>query len=152
VAALIGDADFDGLITAVSLQIQGDQGSAISYDLLTSFQAPNNDHANYKRVGFVRSIGVGPSLGSLNVGVVYDYNTQQEADAPPVSTEPAGAVWDGPSAIWDLSTWDTSSKGISIPFGVDGIGRTVAIALSGSATARITVIGFDVTYTQGNFL
>ncbi len=152
IASLVADADFDGLITAVSLQIQGSLGTPIDYDLMTSFQAPNGDHANYKRVGFVRSIGVGSGLGALNVGVIYDYNIQDEITAPQQPQVSGGNLWDNPDALWDLATWDFAVKGISIPFGTDGIGRTVAIAIRGSASTRVNLIGFDVTYTQGGFL
>ena len=55
--ALVGNADFQGTFYNVSLNIAGNAGIPISFRSLTSFQAPVG-HANFNRVGFIRTIGL----------------------------------------------------------------------------------------------
>jgi len=125
-------------------------GVAIEFDLLTSFSPPGGDHANYKRVGFVRTIGVISGDEAMNIGVIYDYKLN--AMLAPPSDSPTGAlsIWD--DAIWDGSRWTFNLAGVGFVEGSLGIGRTVAVIMRGTSTDRLTIIGWDLTYTQGTFL
>jgi len=130
----------------------GVPGRAIDYYLFTSFQAPNGNHTDYKQVGFIRTIGVGAGNENIRVGAIYDYAVEQRIQRPAQNTTVGASQWD--ISLWDAesSLWDLPIKGVSGVNGVNGMGRTVAIALAGSASERINLVGFDVTFTQGGFL
>ncbi len=146
---LIGDADFVGSITDVQVRQQENQGQAIKFRTLTSFQAPAG-HSNFNRVGFIRTIGALAGTAALNVKAVYDYKIEQTVN-PPVSVgAPGQNVWD--SAVWDQGLWDFSVQGQSFPYGALGLGRTFAVGLAGNATTRITIVGWDCLFQTGGYL
>ena len=125
-------------------------GEAIEFDILTSFQAPGGQHANYKNVGFIRTIGVLAGTANINVKAVYDYAVETTL-VPPTAPPATGAnVWD--SAQWDVDLWDFTAEGVSLPLGSLGIGRAIAIGMRGSAITRINIVGWDLSFTSGGFL
>ena len=64
--------------------------------------------------------------------------------------EAPGGVWD--TAIWDESTWDFETTSQAVSSGSLGIGRAVAVAMRGTAFTRFTLVGWDLSYTEGGFL
>lgn len=152
VAGVWGDTDFEGQFEDVSIRDAGNVGTPIDYDILTGFHAPNGDHSSNKRVGLIRTLGFAAGRSALNVAAIYDYAIETEILLPPQLPVGGDNIWDGVLAKWDESTWDYTAKGVSFPVGSSGIGRTVAIAMRGSADTRINIIGWDITYTQGDFL
>ena len=150
IASIIGSDDFQGVISNVQVRVAGSIGQPIAYDILTSFQAPNGDHASYKRCGFIRTIGVLAGTSSLNVQAVYDYAIQTQLEAPPQAPTQGDNVFD--QAIWDEDLWDFTAEGASLPLGALGLGRTIAIGMKGTASTRLNIIGWDFTYTGGGFL
>lgn len=151
-ASVWGDVDFEGQFEDVSIRDAGDQGTPIDFDILTGFHAPNGDHSSNKRVGLIRTLGFIAGRASINVSAIYDYAIETEILLPPQLPVGGDNVWDGTLSKWDGTTWDYAAKGVSFPIGSSGIGRTVAIAMRGSADTRINIIGWDITYTQGGFL
>ena len=150
VASVVGDVDFEGTIKDVSIREAGDVGEPIQFDILTSFQAPSGDHSNFKRVGFIRTIGVIAGTAAINVGAIYDYAFEATI-LPPVQPDiGSGNLWD--NGLWDYINWDFEQSAISFPLGALDMGRTVAIAMRGSSATRLNIIGWDLTYTQGGFL
>ena len=138
---------YDGTLDGTLLD--GTVGEPVSFDILTSFQAPNN-HSTYKRVGIIRPIGVLAGTASVNVKAVYDYKIETQLAPPPVLTPSAGSLWD--EAVWDEDVWDFTLSGASLPVGAAGIGRAFAVAMKGSSSTRINILGWDVLYTEGDFL
>lgn len=130
--------------------LAGVEGEAVSYSNLTSFQAPQGDHARFKRVGFVRAIGVLDSISGMAVKAVYDYDTTASVTAPTPAPSTDTNVWG--SAVWGTDVWGATPEGVSYPFGALGMGRTVAVATAGSANSRINIVGWDLMYTQGGLL
>ena len=149
-ASLVGSSTFIGTVQSVQIREAGILGSPIDFDILTSFQAPNGDHSSQKRVGFIRTIGVLSGTASVNVQAVYDYALDTRLLAPSVTPSKTLSLWD--NADWDEGFWDYESAGASFPIGALGLGRVVAIAMRGSSDTRLTVVGWDVTYTSGGFL
>ena len=124
-------------------------GEPISFRTLTSFQAPAG-HANYNRVGIIRTVGVLAGVAALNVKAVYDYAVETEVN-PPVSVPSSGEnTWD--SAVWDLTLWDFTLDGKSFPQGALGMGRTFAVAISGNSSSRINIVSWDVLFNTGGYL
>lgn len=149
-AQLVADSNFSGTITDVSLRKQGDSGSPIEFECLTSFQAPQNNPSAEKRVGIIRSIGYLAGTAALNVKAVYDYDLTSSIQPPAAIPLQGSSYWD--AGIWDKGLWDYGPDNITFPIGAAGMGRVVAIGVRGSSSARISFIGWDVSYTQGGFL
>ena len=149
-ARVVGDENFEGTISLVSLKEAGLLGRAIDFELLTSFQAPNGDHTTNKRVGFIRTIGYLAGTAALNVKAVYDYQLETRVNPPATSPTQGINVWD--QGKWDQDLWDYGSAGVSFPLGGDGMGRVVAIGIRGSSSTRLNFTGWDITYTLGGFL
>ena len=150
VASLVASSSFIGRIAEVSVQRSAKLGVPISFSLLTSFQAPQGDISSYKRVGFIRTIGIASGSANLNVAAVYDYAVETLIDAPPEVPPQGPNVWE--TARWDNDLWDFTQKGVSYPTGSLNMGRTVAIAVRGSSSSRLNIVGWDISYTVGGFL
>ena len=146
---LVGDTNFDGTISDIVIRLAPLLGQAVSYRMLTSFQSPDN-HAQFKRVGFVRTIGVLAGTSQFNVKVVYDYSIEATVLPPNLVPGQGNNLWD--SAVWDTNAWDFGVEGQSFPVGVLGLGRTVAVAMRGNANTRINIVGWDIMYTRGGYL
>jgi hypothetical protein len=138
---------YDGGLDGTKLD--GTLGEQVGFRVLTSFQGLGN-HAAYKRVSFIRTIGVLAGTASVNVKAVFDYRVETPINAPPVVVIDGDNVWD--SALWDVSVWDYGLSGRSIPIGALGMGRAVAVGMRGSAPNRVTLVGWDVMYDSGGLL
>ena len=139
---------YNGGMDGVTLD--GYAGVPVDFRVLTSFQGLD-DHSAYKNVGFIRPIGVLAGTANVNVTSVFDYNITIPIAAPPVSTAGGDpSLWN--SALWDEGVWDYTLTGASIPIGALGIGRAVAIGMRGNCPNRITLVGWDISYTVGGFL
>ena len=147
---LIASEDFVGDITEVSINVAGKVGSPVEFDILTSFQPPGGDISSYKRVGFIRSIGVLSGIVNVNVDAVYDYNVEKIIQPPPAVAPEGTNLWN--LGIWNEDLWDYATQGISFPSGAAGLGRVVAVGMRGSSNTRLTIVGWDISYTVGGFL
>ncbi len=139
---------YDGAVDGTTLD--GVVGEAIPFQTLTSFQAPEGNFSTFKRCALIHTNGVLSGTATFSVLPVFGYNIEAELPAgepPPTSGE---SVWD--SAVWDLSVWDYGVSGRGFPVPTAGMGRVMAVGLSGAAANRINVIGWDVMYTEGGLL
>jgi hypothetical protein len=139
---------YDGVLDGTTLS--GIVGNPISFETLTSFQAPNNSHATYKRCALIRTVGVLAGTAAISIKPVFDYNIAVDLPAPSPQPNTGENVWD--SAVWDLSVWDYGLTGRSYPAATLGHGRVMAIGMTGSAANRINIVGWDVMYTEGGLL
>jgi hypothetical protein len=146
---VFGDADFVGTISNVTIFKLAENGAAVNFRTLTSFQAPEN-HATYKRVGIIRTIGILAGTAAINVDAVYDYKIAARIPPPNVLPDTGVNVWD--QASFDSDTWDYDIQGVSFPTGALGIGRAFAVAMSGNSSTRLNVVGWDLTFTRGGLL
>ena len=132
-------------------------GAAISFDVITAFQAPGGDFSSNKRVGFIRPITIETTPSTLNTKAIYDYaiNTVVETPAAAVikvdtwqetTVPPSTGISD-----WNTASWDFILTGNSSTVGALGMGNTVAVAMRGSASNRITFVGWDMSITSGGF-
>ena len=149
-AGVVGDTDFVGDISEVSLRRSGTLGAPIEFETLTSFQAPNGDQTSSKRVGIIRTIGYVAGTAALNIRAVYDYELEKRARAPATNPVQGFNLWNRGS--WDQDLWDYGTEGVSFPQGALGMGRVVAVAVRGSSSTRLTILGWDISYTIGGFL
>jgi hypothetical protein len=139
---------YDGTLDGVTLN--GDIGSPIEFQTLTSFQAAEGDSSSYKRCGLIRTIGVLAGTAAISVKPVFDYDITIALPVPPVQPNTGDNLWG--VGIWNSSVWGSGLTGRSYPASTLGYGRVMAIGLVGSANSRINVVGFDVLYTTGGLL
>jgi hypothetical protein len=95
-------------------------------------------------------MGVLAGTASISVKPIFDYNVGTVLPTPPPLNNAGSNTWD--SAIWDTALWDFGINGRSYPVATLGMGRVMAIGLSGSAANRINVVGLDVLFTEGGYL
>jgi len=139
---------YDGVLDGTTLD--GEVGQPIQFQIMTSFQAPNNNHATYKRSGVIRTVGVISGTIALSVKAIFDYNVAATVQPPPPAANTGENLWG--IGVWNSSVWGYGLTGRSYPAATLGYGRVMAIAMAGSATSRITVAGWDVMYTEGGLL
>ncbi len=137
---------YDGLLDGTTLD-GSDEGEPITFRTLTSFQTYGSAHGTFKRVGFIRTVGVTSGTLTFNVQAVYDYNVNEIIQSPTTVPISQGSLWN--SAVWNVDLWAGGLSGGSLPTGAGGLGRAIAIGINGSATARISVVAWDITVTEG---
>lgn len=125
-----------------------ESGSEIEFSILTWYQDLSTPAQN-KTGQFIRPTFIAEKVPSYSLLARYDYDLQ-EALAVPISTTPTGYVWD--VAVWDDAVWGVGLATSNNLFGSSGIGRSVAIALRGTSSARTTLVRFDISFTIGNVL
>lgn len=142
----IYDGEFDGTTIDGS-----NAGQPIDFSVLTSFQ-PYGGHSQWLRAGIIRPQGIVSDTTSVNVKAVYNYDINAIINAPPVVVGTDGYLWDDAASLWDTALWNGTATGASIPIGADGMGRTMAIGMKGSASNRVTLIAWDVLFNVGGYL
>jgi lysophospholipase L1-like esterase len=147
--ALYGNSSFQGTFYDVSLRELGEEGSAIEFRALTSYQAPQG-HSNFSRVGFVRTMGVLAGVANIKVSAVYDYELQNIPNFSQEIVSQNPNRWD--SVVWDQATWNYELAGETFISGSLGLGRSFAIAIDGNSDTRLNVIGYDVMFNVGGYL
>ena len=59
-------------------------------------------------------------------------------------------VWD--TGVWDIAVWGGGKEKFQKTVGVSGIGRTVAIAMSGASTVDTTLVDMGLLWRSGGML
>lgn len=134
------DGEYDGRTIA------GDPGEPIYFRTLSSFQALEA-HSTNTLVGFLRAIGL--TVGSVNINIqpIYDYAVDAQIVSPGPATDSGVSLWD--VAKWDQDVWVGGPTSANLPVSTLGGGRVAAIALSGNASDRVQLLGWDGTYEKG---
>ena len=120
----------------------------MGWSLLTRYE--NRGNAGLKRVEML-----GPAILSetqnprVEAKALYDFNLNEPA-APSGSLGGSADTWD--SAAWDTAIWGGEYVASQQLRGASGMGRSVAVAIRGSATSRTTLVGVDVLFNQGGVL
>jgi hypothetical protein len=135
-------------------------GEPISFRVLTSFQPPGGASSLNHVVTLIRAVGLTGGNINMNLAASYDYAIPEGFGPPPVVQPSTTALWgssdipppDPEFAIWDVDEWPGALRSGYIIKGTGNIGRMVAVAMAGSASERITLVGWDVSYIQGGFL
>jgi hypothetical protein len=139
---------YEGFLDGVTLAAGG--GQPIDFELLTSFQPPAGDPSNHKRVGVIRTVGIVSANTNYALKPVYDYDIGVQLQLPPFGGSADGSVWG--TDRWGEAIWGSSASGSRNITGGSGMGLMVAIAMRGSADSQVTLVSWDVTFTQGGFL
>jgi len=123
-------------------------GDEIEWSIL-SWYSDLDTPAQNKIVQLIRATFTAEKIPNYSVLARYDYDLQ-EALSIPIPSVPTGDVWD--VAIWDSAIWGVGTATSNALSGGSGMGRSVAIALRGTSSAKTVLIRFDVAFTFGNIL
>ena len=138
------------LITAPASGLNGD---AIDFSILSSF-SPLNSPAQYKMAQYVRTDFLTDQASTPHqTKVLYDYDVKElsRVNASPEDTTLTTSVWD--TSNWDQALW---GGGQYLPYttsvtGSSDIGRTIAIALRGTADGKTTLLGWDLAWKTARY-
>lgn len=120
----------------------------IGWQLLTSYQDMESPEV-FKRMQFIRPIFLAESKPSYTVRAHYDYDLSELA-APPNALVGATGIWD--SSLWDIGLWGGGAVPFQPPVGAYGMGKTVAIVLSGRSLTECTLVAMGVIWDTGGML
>jgi hypothetical protein len=146
---------YDGRICTLGGSIDTTQVSSgvftedpIAWQLVTGFQAFDAP-ANWKAVQLIRPVFLATQLPLYNVAARYDFDIAlpQVVDPPPTTV---GAKWD--IALWDVDSWGGGFVTEQPTIGAVGVGRWVAVTLSGRSSVATNLLGFNLLYKPGGLL
>ena len=138
----------DGTKDKVKKEVQEgvSNGIPIEFSLLTSFQKFGGDGL-YKKIELIRPDFMSTIPPDYLMKAVYDYKFVEPTLPYSVSTH-RGGFWD--IGRWDNCVWQSDDAfGISGLHGASGIGRTAAVAIRGSTSAKLRLISFDIVWKAG---
>jgi len=116
----------------------------IDYSALTAYS--NLGNARMKRVAMVRPIVVsGQTTPVLTAAARFDFDVR-ELPSPGAGIGNEDGTWD--NGTWDDSVWSEDAT-YQPTLGACGSGRSIAVAIRGSAATRTTWIGTDIAFTEG---
>ncbi|RLA03599.1 MAG: hypothetical protein DRQ47_04860, partial [Gammaproteobacteria bacterium] len=132
-----------------NVTLAGSESKTIWYSFLTHYD-PLDAPSSWKQVQFVRPAFVGTVTPAYRVDVFYDFDLTTPGGAPPLAGELPAGLWD--VNTWDQANWAGALNSQSDLRGASGMGRHVAIAMSGQAGSILAILGMDVVYTVGGML
>ncbi len=125
-----------------------DDGDDITFGLLTTFQE-YGEVGLYHRVMFIRPVFRSDGAPSYAVEARYDYN-EAPVLAPAAAPIIGGSLWD--AALWDIALWGTAGVVIQSTSGATGLGRAMALAMTGSSNTETLFIRADIMFDTGSVL
>lgn len=141
----------DGKVVVITgnlrdVDINGGGGLPIDFSMLgrfTNYGSPEN-----KQVQFIRPAFLTENLVSYEAQAVYDFQVEERGGSIAGGTTQQ-AQWD--VAFWDNAVWSGLNV-VTCPGASLGFGRSVAIAIRGSATARVTYVNTELNWQKWDFL
>jgi hypothetical protein len=118
---------------------------AVQFSLLTAF-SDLGEPGTYHQLSFVRPVFRSSAIPNYGVIARFDYNTDDLVISTGAGAA-VGALWD--SALWDTALWGQDASTVESVIGGYGVGRAMALGLTGSSTGETTLIRMDSIYTSG---
>ena len=128
--------------------LDGSTSEAIKFNLLTHY-SDFGSAGNWKRPQFLRPSWVGGAQPSYLAKVQFDFDLTEYNEVPPYSTADE-TVFD--AAIWGTDTWEGTAQQYFETIGATGIGRHIAIAISGQTTSELSYVGCELIMEGGGIL
>jgi hypothetical protein len=125
------------------------QPSAITWNVLTSYQSMGLSPATYKRVQYIRPIFLSGGVPAFTVAARYDFDITEISGSPAYGIAGSG-LWD--TAIWNESVWGGGIETTDNPRGANGLGRHIAVALKGVSSEATTLAAFDIIFDEGGLM
>lgn len=121
-------------------------GEPVKFSLLTTFQ-DYGEPALFKRGVFCRPDFVASTIPNVTVRFRYDYDLSEVLNNV-VALFPGISLWD--VGLWDAAIWNLGAAGgRSVIKGGMGMGRNIAVALSGNSRVETTFVSCDVIWNTG---
>jgi hypothetical protein len=102
-----------------------------------------------KVVEFIRPRFYAEGEPTYNVQAFYDYDLSEQTQVSGVGGS-GGDVWD--TGVWDSAIWGGGKDKFQELKGASGMGRTVAIAMSGASTVETYLVDIGVMWRSGGLL
>jgi len=132
-----------------NVNLAGTTRTPISFFMLTSYMTLGAPALN-KRVKLMRPTFVGTREPYFELNSYYDYSARVPLDVAAAADDDTG-VWG--TSQWNNAVWaGDDTYPFSGPRGGSGVGRSVAIALSGSSYEDSYLASIDVAWDVGGFL
>ena len=130
--------------------VDGTPGVPITWFLLTNYSQMGSP-AVFKQVVMMRPNFVTERKPIYEVTAHYDYRIDEPLVPTGAVPTLTGDVWD--AGLWDQALWafDATTPDFK-PLGGSGIGRAVAIALTGSSREATNLVSIDIMWDQGGML
>jgi hypothetical protein len=137
----------EGNMDNVTLADPMNDSELIYWRLLTAYsdlEAPET----FKRCSFLRPVFISELTPTVDIRAFYDYDLSQLPDVTAGGIPP---LWG--TAIWDVDIWPIESPNrIKPPVGAAGMGKVVAVAMSGRSQAETTLIAIGMLYDSGGMM
>jgi hypothetical protein len=140
--------ELDGSVDTTQVAEDEFTEDPVDWQLLTAF-TPIDAPANWKMVQLIRPVFLAEQLPTYNVGVRYDFDVVLPTIVNP-SPPLVGAIWD--IAEWDEVYWGGQFVTEQPTVGAVGVGRFVAVVISGRSSVPTNIVGFNLLYKQGGLL
>lgn len=131
--------------TLDQVTISDNDPQPIYWSFLTSYNELETPQIN-KIVEFIRPRFVGGGAPAFDVRAFYDYDLSELSQAS-ANTE-GSDVWD--TAVWDLAIWGGGLDKFQELRGASGMGKTVAVAMSGATTLETTLVDIGVMWRKAD--
>lgn len=145
--------DTDGVYTTNEnlddIALAGTGGVDITFSLLTSFQE-YGEVAQYHRIQFMRPVFLTGGSPGINLEARFDYDMADASASESAESVSGLATWD--VSLWDVAIWGTSLVTLERVVASSGIGRAMAVALSGAANTDTGLIRIDLMFDTGGML
>ena len=132
----------------MTIEAEPNAGDPISWQTLTHYD-PLGNPAIEKMMQFIRPYFIGGAAPSYNVRLNFDFDLNA-LDGSPQSPETGLALWD--EALWDEAAWAGAAQNYESIRGVSGMGRQIAVTMIGESTTELSLLGYDLMYTDGGLL
>ena len=124
-------------------------GLPIEFSNLFAF-SPLESSGKFKQGGMIRPDFVSQRPLAFQAKFAYDYELASFSTSVS-QNETEGGLWD--IAVWDLALWGSQTiTNRSQVIGGTGIGRTLAVAIQGTATSETYLMSYDVIWNTGGIL
>lgn len=138
--------------TVDNVPLLGGDGDDIQWVVLTSFSDMGSP-AMFKRTKFIRpNFNVSQSIPEFDAFAQYDYYTNLPSSPVEIPQPiPGGSAWD--SALWSLNKWGAGESEVFFrTAGANGMGRAIAIAMTGRSRGPTVLASWDIMWDTGGFL
>ena len=120
----------------------------IYWSFLTAYNELESPQIN-KVVEFIRPRFYAAGEPTYNVKAFYDYDLSEQTQVAGGAGS-SGSVWD--TGTWDSAIWGGGKDKFQELKGASGMGRTVALAMSGSSTVETVLVDMGIMWRSGGML
>jgi len=99
---------------------------------------------------FIRPVFLTGGSPGANLEARYDYDMNAASASDSAATVSGLATWD--VSLWDVAIWGSALVTLERVGSAQGIGRAMAVAMSGSSNTETGLIRIDTLFDTGGYL